>query len=901
MNIRLNFWLSLYRRLSGAYPYEFRMLYGEDLDRLGEDAVPEVSRRYGLPGLLRLLADMAVQLPVMYLREVRQDVVYALRMLAKSPGFAALAVLSLAIGIGMCCAVLSESEALVGPPPGVRDPAALVTIRYALVSYPYFERYRDQRQTTVSGTALLPMVPFAVSFSGDKGGKAERFFGHLVSPEYFSTLGVTAAAGRLFAPETERLGMPPVVVVSERFWRMHLGQDPHAVGRTLRLNGRMATIVGIGPKDFLGVWPGNPADLFVPVTCGASLAPELSGDPLNRRDHEIFRVVLRLAPGVTIPMAEAALDGATRRLDQENGLQLNRDRKGRVFRLMPAGTVMNITPEQRGFVSTFNVVLWALVLSLVCANLGNLLLARGSQRRREIAVRLSVGAGRARLVRQLLTESVLLSLAGGLAGIMLAWWITRVMSSLTVPSPFPLEFHCQPDFRVLALTLAIALAAGIGFGLAPALASLHVDIGRTLKEGAQTALRGYGRFGLRNLFVVGQMAASLMLLLVTWYTVTSFLQTGRIDPGSELANLNLVSLDPVRDGYSAADAAALFANLPEQLGRVHGVRAVSLVDSLPFAIMAASQSNTRVSTAAPGDPRGQVLHAIFRRSVGAGYFAAMGTPMVGGREFDRRDQVQDGPEPEGAAAVPAILNQTAAHELFGLEDPIGRPIREGERNYTVIGLARDTQHGFLMSKPVPTMFVPLTSVWFRKNPAQPATLLVRGTPGRDTLIAVRNQLASIHPNLTVFNARTMREDLDRLNTWVQWDAAIYEALGVFALFLACIGLAGVTAYAVVRRRKEIGIRMALGARSRQVQRLVLREGMALVAVGTALGLGGAFALLRALSAYSEMLARSFGKPADHSLLILVAPLTLAGLAMLACYLPARRATGIDPMAALREE
>jgi ABC-type antimicrobial peptide transport system permease subunit len=206
-----------------------------------------------------------------------------------------------------------------------------------------------------------------------------------------------------------------------------------------------------------------------------------------------------------------------------------------------------------------------------------------------------------------------------------------------------------------------------------------------------------------------------------------------------------------------------------------------------------------------------------------------------------------------------------------------------------------------MSKPVATMFVPLTSAWFRKNPAQPATLLVRGTPGRNTLVAVRNQLASLHPNLTVFNARTMREDLDRLNTWVQWDAAIYEALGVFALLLACIGLAGVTAYAVVRRRKEIGIRMALGATSRQVQGLVLREGTALVAVGTVLGLGGAFVLLRALSAYSEMLARSFGKPAGNSLLILVAPLMLAGLAMFACYLPARRATGIDPIAALREE
>jgi hypothetical protein len=348
------------------------------------------------------------------------------------------------------------------------------------------------------------------------------------------------------------------------------------------------------------------------------------------------------------------------------------------------------------------------------------------------------------------------------------------------------------------------------------------------------------------------MAASLMLLLVTWYTVTRFLQTVRVDPGFELANLNLVSPDPVRDGYSAADGAAIFGKVPEELSRVHGVRAVSLADSVPFANIMVDQPNARVSTAAREGQNGQALHSIFQQRVGPDYFAALGIPMVGGREFDRRDQLQDGPETEGAAAVPAILNQTAAQELFGVEDPIGRPIREGELNYTVIGLARDAQHTLLMPKPMATMFVPLTSAWFRKNPAQGATLLVRGTPGQDTLAAVRDQLASLHPDLKVFNFRTMREDLDRLNRWLQWDAAIYEALGAFALLLACIGLGGVTADAVVRRRKEIGIRMALGARGRQVQGLMLREGTALVAVGTVLGFGGAFVLLRALAAYSEM-------------------------------------------------
>jgi len=846
VNPLLSICLALYRRAASAYPHEFRVLYGEDLERLGEDAVPAVWRQYGVPGLLRLLADIAARLPGAYLAEIRQDVIYALRMLAKAPGFTAVAVLSLGVGIGMCCAVLSECRAIVGPAPGLRDPATLATFIWSQASYPYFERYRDAHQTVAAAAAVLGPVPFAVSFTGDKSARAERVSGHLVSPEYFTTLGVTPAAGRVFAPETEKPGMDPVVVVSDRFWRTHLGADPHAVGRTLRLNGSMATIVGIGPRNFLGIWPQSPADLFVPVTCGVSLAPELSGDPLHRSDREIFRVVFRLAPGVTLPTAEAALDAMTRNLDQETGAWHGRDRKGRVVRLMPAGTVGYARPEQHAFVDTFNVVLWALVLSLVCANLAGLLLARGSQRRREIAIRLSVGASRARLVRQFLTESVLLSFSGGLAGIALAFWITHVLSSLPLPSQIPLEFNCQIDFHVIAITLAVALAAGIGFGLAPALSSTRSDIGVTLKEGAQAPPRGYGRFGLRNLFVAGQMAASLMLLLVTWFVALAFLSTARLDTGVDVANLNLLSLDPARDGYSAEAAAALFANLPSELSRVDGVRAVALTGSA----LPSHSDSTRVSAPSGDEKVGQVLHSAYRERIGANYFAALGVPLVGGREFDLRDGEQN---------APAILSQTAARTLFGAEDPIGRRIHEGERSYTVVGLARDIRAGLLTPNPVDTVFLPLTAEWLGKNTARRVTVLVRGTAGRDTMAAVRNRMASLHPELTVFDVHTMQEDLDRLNSFAHWTSAMYVILGFFALLLASVGLGGVTAYAVVRRRKEIGIRMALGARARQVQGLVLREGTALVAVGSLLGVSGAFALARVFSTYNDVLARTFGR------------------------------------------
>jgi predicted permease len=888
MNARVRICLALYRRLASAYPSEFRILYGLDLDRQGEDAAPEVWRRFGWRGLVRLLADVAMRLPVEYLAEFRQDVSYALRGFAKAPGFALVAVLSLGVGIGICSAVLSECRAIVGPAPGLRDPGSLATFIWREVPYSYFERYREARGTVSEAAALVGPVPIAVMLTGEKGAEAARVSGHLVSPEYFATLGVEPAAGRVFAAETERPGMAPVVVISDRFWRTHLGSDPNAVGRSLRLNGALATIVGIGPKSFLGIWPQSPADLFVPVTCGDSLAPELSGDAVHRADREIFRVVFRLAPGVSLAAAEETLDGMTRLLDQESGNNRDRKPQGRVVRLMPAGTVGYARPEQRALVETFNAVLWALVLLLVCANLASLLLARGSQRRREIAIRLSVGASRARLVRQFLTESVVLSCAGGLAGIVLAYWITHVMSNLSLPSQIPLEFNCQIDFDVLAITLAVAAAAGVGFGLAPALSATRADFGSVLKDGAQARLRGYGRFGIRNGFLVVQMAASLMLLLVTWIVTLAFVRTARIDTGVAAAGLHLFSLDPARDGYSPDAARKLFAGLPEELSRVSGVLAAAITSSA----LPSHADSISASVPASDGKAGQVLSSVYRERVGAHYFATLGVPLLGGREFEREDEKQGGV---------VVVSQTAARALFGGGDAIGRKVRVGDRSYRVTGVVRDMRTGLLTARPMATIFVPLSAEWLGKNPPQRVTVLLRGTAGRWTLAAVRDRLAASHPELTVFDVHTMQEDLDRLNSLAQWTSAMYAVLGAFALLLACIGMGGVTAYAVVQRRKEIGIRMALGARSREVQGLVLREGSALVAVGLVLGVSGAFLLRRLFAAYNDSLARAFGQSDGDPWLLAAAPLLLASLTMVACYLPSRRATRIDPMSVLREQ
>ncbi len=893
MNRQENLCLAIYRRLASAYPHEFRLICGEDFDRLGEDMVPEAWRRFGFWGLVRLLANTAVHLPFEYLAEFRQDASYAWRTLARSPVFTVVGILSIAIGIGMCSVILSESNGLLRPAPGIEEPSTLLTMQ-GRVSYPYFEQYQDRHDIVASAAAVLRLVPFAVVPSGGTS-PAERVYGQIVSPGYFSTLGVKMAAGRRFDPATEKFGAAPVVVVSERFWRNHLNSNPGVIGHRLRLNGRMAKIIGVASGDFLGVWPWNPSDLFVPAMSDISTAPELSGDPVHQDKAAIFQIVLRLKNGVSIAAAEAALDATKRTLDQQKGLEQKGDRKGLEISLIPAGTFSLITPRQRVFILTTNVILWALVLSLVCANLANLLFAHSSRRRREIAIRLSVGASRARLVRQLLTESILLAAAGGLASIALAFGVTRMISALPLPEAVPVELKVEPDFRVLLFTLAIGVIAGIGFGLFPALGVTRTDPNPALKEGSRGALRRYRRWGVRNLFIVWQVASSLMLLLITGYVVLGYRHTA-INPGFSLAGLDLLSIDPVRGGYSADRAAALLANLPDELKNAAGVREIGVTGGVPFANLTADRPNTTISTAEASDDR-EIACPAFSERIGTGYFAALGAPLLRGREFDKREGHDVAPE----RAIPAIINQTAARALFGLTDPIGRQMRGGDSKFIVIGMARDVRSGFLMPKPVATIFLPLTAEWFGRNQAQRLTLLVRTAPGREALQSVESELALRHPDLLIFDVKTMQEKLEELNSFIDWSSSIYVVLGILALLLACIGLAGVTAYAVVRRTKEIGVRTALGATTGQVRRMILSEGAVLVIAGSTLGYFGAFTLSRVFSASMEAFATTFAMGANQPALLVGAPVLLSTLAILACYVPAARAARIDPVTALREE
>ncbi len=866
--------LRIYRRLARAFPHEFQIVYGADVVQLGEDVIQEIAREHGVFGLVRLVADLAWRVPVEYVSEIRQDLIYALRMLSKSPGLAVAAVLSLGLGIGVPTAGFSELNAmLLRDMPGAKDPKRLLTTEHS-TSYVHFERYRDHRELFSGVTAYLESVPFKL----DK----ERVFGHLVSPEYFEVIGARAMRGQTDG-----------VVISERLWRNRYNSDPDVVGRSIHLNGHLVTIAGVAQKDFAGARPILPADVFVPMTMQADLAPELGENALHRSDLKSFSVLMRLQPGVTEKSANAAAETIARQLDGE-GFAADRNQKGSHARLLPGGGMLPLGRPQLRLILVFLGTLMALILGIACTNLANMLLARGAGRRKEIAIRLAVGASRFRLIRQLLTESVLLALAGAVAGFGLAYWLMSAATAMNArfPTPVPIDLDVRPDGYVLMFTFALAVIAGLGFGFAPALAATKPDIAPALKEGASAQLRGFRRFGLRNLLMVYQVAGSLMVLIVTGFIVMGFSADMNANAIFDSSNLYLMAIDPVRDGYSPAQTAALFEKLRDRLQGAPAVESAAFADDPPGNLFSATAVTTFTIPAAGSEPA--KVKTAHKEIVGANYFTTLHVKPAAGREFLTRDE-----EALLNAAQPAVLSVVAAEAMFGSSDPIGRRIVWENQAFDVVGIVPDLTGSAFNVKPEPTVFVPLSKRAYARPPEGGMTLIVRAGPSV-SFDAIRREVAAIDPNLTVFNTRTMAEFLEQSNGPIRWTSFVYGGFGVFGLILASVGLAGVTAYSVAQRRKEIGIRMALGARQGQMLRLVMKEGAALVTIGSMIGFLGAWAIGKAIAALSPELAEALNAK-QPMLLMIAAPFFLGALAMLACYFPARKSTSIDPLTALRQE
>ncbi|HKW99075.1 MAG TPA: ABC transporter permease [Bryobacteraceae bacterium] len=898
--------LRLYRSLARAFPYEFKNAYGDELLQVTEEAIEYIWRRHGFAGLLRLLADIALRVPIEHLAEMRQDVRYGLRMLAASPGFTAVALVSLCLGIAIATCAYSEMNGLLRDLPGVPGPEQLVAL-HAPSSYPSYQRYSERTDLFSATFAYIAPVPFGVS----AGGATERIWGHLVTPSYFSTLGVRPSRGRFFDSENDQPGRAPEAVFSYRFWQEHLAGDPFVIGKSLRVNGHPTTIIGVGPPQFLGASPSLfVADLWLPLSVDPSLAPELADHALTRRDLTIFQVVGRLKPGVTEARAEAALDAVAQQIAESYG-DADKDRKGRRIELLSGGKILPIRKRDMPFFKEFLLVLGGLVLLIACANVANMMLARAAERRKEIAVRLALGASRARLLRQLLTESLLVALGASIPAFLLCVWLMHLMSGLRMPLPIPVAFELNPDWRALLFTLAVTIFTGLGFGLAPAIQATRTDLTPALKEGGNIRLPKFRRFSLRNALVLCQMAASLALLLLTGYMGLGIQSSLGVQQGFNPKNLYLISLDPVRDGYSTERATAFFEKFLDRVKLLPSVTAACLTDTLPVAMD--GNAGVRFATSENGSSR-QIEWAR-RHMVGRNYFETAGIPILAGRSFRKED--------ERPRATAVIVSEELVRKFWKDADPLGRriDIRNDEASgglgalpgtfdnrssvlapgwgtFEIVGVARDVSEDLVASKKHPAIYFPLHPSDYAQPSLRGVTLLVRAAPGADAIRDVRREISAMDPNLKPFNARSMSEQIAQFMSALRAASWTYAVIGIFGLVLASVGLAGVTAYSVSQRGREIGIRMALGAQKRHVLALVMREGAALVTIGAVIGLAFAWAGIRAVSAIFFSVA---SVQSSDPVLFIGAPILLAAVALAACYLPARKSTRIDPAAALRAE
>lgn len=885
-------WRSMYRRLAQAFPHEFKLAYGDEMMQAGEDAIGEVAKRHGVLGLLHMLLDLAVRLPIEYLNEMRQDIPYAVRTLLKSPGYAVVGIVSMGLGIGLTTNIYSTPWSLLTRQlPDAENASRLVTPEKP-VSWYYIQQYREEKDLFTGVAAVQTPVQFNVEL-GDPGTKPQRVFGQIVSPDYFSVLGMAPEQGRLLSSAEDKPGEAPVVI-SDRFWRSRLHADPDVVGQTIRINGQNAMIVGVAPKRFDGALSPTPTEIFVPTTAPATTIPELENNVLQQRNAKDFAALMCLAPGVTIDQAEAALDGITRRLDKLDPMAPPQTSTAKRVVLVGAGTRVQIPREVKPAILGFYIVLMTAIMAIACLNLATMLLARGTNRRRELAIRLGVGASRFRLIRQMVSEGILLSLIGGAAGFALAYGLWALFAHTRLPAGAPLNPDMSLDSHALIFAFILAVVSGIGFSVLPALSATKTDVATALKEGAALQLSGHRRFGLRNLAMGAQVAGSLMLLLVTGFLVMGIMRSDTLHTGFDQKTMVFLSVDPMRDGYTADKAQAFFQQLPGRLRESSQVQSFALAAQPPFLIT--DDSDDRQFTA----EQSHIQSGAAQEKVGAGYFAAIGEPLLTGREFDERDlRIDTGGSAAANVAIPVVLNEKAARALFSNSSPIGKRLRDDQHEYEVIGVTPNLKDAMGMTQAV--AYLPLTRHDFIQPPPGGITIIARGHTAADALVGVRGVLTSMDPNLTVFNVQTLSEFLELTRAQMRTALRAYGGIGLFGLILSAVGLAGVTGYAVAQRTKEIGIRVALGARKNQVLGLVLREGLALIATGTVIGFLGAVAVAKMVSTVAKEFADAFQIGTNDPRLLVGAPVLLAGIALLACYFPAHRAMKIDPLKALRQD
>ena len=812
------------------------------------------------------------------------DVRYALRMLVKNPGFTAIAVLMLALGIGANTAIFTVvNAAILRPRLGIGSPESLVDVGrsdrgvgFDNMTYPNFRDYRE-RNTTLAAMAGLVLEPRAVSLGSADG--AERVYATLVSGNYFDVLQVRPHLGRFFLPEEDRTkGAAPVAVLSHAFWQRRFSSDPAIVGATLKLNGAAYTVVGIAPPGFRGTVPVVP-ELWVPMMMVEDLRRDAG--VLDCRRCSFLIAVGRLKPGVTPQQAQADFDSISAALEREHP----QDNEGRgavvtTSRLFP-GTLQWMVTAFLGLL----MAIVGLVVVIASVNVAGMMLVRATARRREIAVRLAVGAGRLHIVRQMVTEGVLLFLAGGLLGLLFAVWMRDALLGLLPALPFPVAVDLPLDWRVAAFALGMALLAGIAASLLPAFQASRHDLLSALKdEGHGIGIR---RMRLRSAMLLAQVALSLVLLVCAGLFLRALRTAATLDPGFQLDGLHVFSMDLSLGGLREADATAFAERSLDRVRSLPGIDSAAWTWSVP--LDGGGRGLGPFQVAGTTSPWGNDMWDFDWSIVTPGYFDAMRIPLLRGRDFTAAD--------DRHSRLVAIINQRAAAAIWPGQDPIGKTFRNGDprdpasmRTIEVVGVARDQKYRSLGDEARNFVFVPL-----RQQYVPQMSLVVRTSSPVATLPAVRSALGDLNRDLPVLNVLSMRE-YAALSMFPQRVAGwISGILGAVGLLLVGMGIYGLMAFSVAQRTREIGVRMALGATRSSVLRMVLGQGIRLAGMGIALGLALAAAVSHLLA--SLLYGVSPLDPATFGGVIVV----MLAAAALATLLPARRATLVDPMVALRHE
>ena len=811
-----------------------------------------------------------------------QDIRFGVRRLLKSPGFAAIAVISLALGIGANTAIFSLVNTILLRPFPVADPEEIFSVAVSgkdsgiqAFSYPTYLDFRD-RNEVFSGLFVTRTSPMSLS----RDGNNERAWGYLVSGNYFDVLGVKAHLGRTFTQEEDRTRLShPVVVISYTGWQKRFGADPNIIGKEIILNGHTFNIIGVAPEGFIGTELIYTPEIWVPMMMQPWIEP--GNDWLDRRGTQNIFATGRLKPGITRERAEGSLNV----LAQQLGKEYPDTNEGQVISLVPPGFIL---PTIRGAVLNFTWVLMgtvALVLLIACTNLANLLLARGAERRREIAIRLSMGANRFRIIRQLLTENLLLSLAGGAAGFLLAKWIVNLALAFKPPLDVPLTMPVAVDWRVLVFSLVASVATTLIFGLVPALQTTKPDLVSALKDSALQS--GHSRSRLRSGLVVAQVALSFVLLIAAGLVIRALQQVQTMNPGFEIENGLVMSFDVGLQGYDQAKGQQFHRQIMERVEALPGVRSASLTDLFPLSL---NYSGNGVYVEGQPPVRGANVPTAMVSSIGLNYFSTMGIPLLAGRDFTEQDD-------EKATRI-VIFNEAAVHKFFpdakSLEDAIGRRISFNNEQgpfIEVVGVAKDGKYWSIGEAPQPFVYSPLTQSYNGYT-----TLAVRTASDPKAMIsAIRGEFRNLDANLPLYEIKTFAEHMGVSLFPARIAAALLGAFGLVALTLAAIGIYGVTAYSVAQRTREIGIRMAIGAQPSDVLRMVLKKGVKLLLIGLIIGLAAALALTPLMT---DVL---YGVSATDPVTFMAITLLLALITIGACYAPARRASKVDPIIALRYE